>query len=277
MSNSLTAKAPNARIPYWSASRLKMLLRCPRQFRYCYLDGIPSLVTAPLAFGKTVHEVLRVAGETHMESGELPTIPELVREFAVAWKHQCEDSSEHGEKPIFFGPTHAGYDEYLLLGGQMLERFYGRYAHRPPPLAVELAFEIPFGERTLVGFIDRVEEENGGLVVVDYKTGKRKPTPREASEDLQLTVYALAVRETLGQDAVRVEFHSLRDGSAITSQRDETALACLLGEVRAFAENALAQGTFPPCPGYYCRFCDYRELCEAETLAKRGDFDGLRD
>lgn len=266
MSQNLTAT-----VPYWSASRLKMLLLCPRQFRYCYLDEIPTLATAPLVFGRTMHDVLRVAGEKHMESGELPTIQEMVRDFAVLWQRERQESS------IYFGPTHASYDEYLLLGGEMLERFYHRQSHRPPPLAVELAFEIPFGEQTLVGFIDRVEEGRDGLVVVDYKTGKRKPTANETAEDLQLTVYALAVGETLGQDASRVEFHFLRDGSAIGSTRDETAIFCRLGEVRMDAEKTMEQGAFPPCPGYWCRFCDYRELCAAENLVNGGDFNGLHD
>lgn len=248
-----------AAVPYWSASRLKMLLRCPRQFRYRYLDGIPALATAPLAFGKTIHEVLRVAGEAHMATGELPVVPEMVWHFAASWREALQ-----GEE-VYFAPTHPTCDQYLLLGGDILERFYDYYAHRPPPLLVELAFEVPFGDGSLLGFVDRVDEGPNGLVVVDYKSGKRKPTPAEAAHDLQLTVYALAVRETLGQEVERVEFHCLRDGSSLASTRDESALSCLLGNVRTTAEKTMERGEFLPRSGYWCNWCDYRELCRAEN------------
>lgn len=276
--------SPGALVPYWSASRLKMLLQCPRQFRYRYLDAIPALATAPIVFGKTLHEVLRVAGERHMASGELPVVAEMLLHLARAWNAALE---EH--QPLFgtghpSGPSHHSHDDYLLLGGAMLERFYERFAHQPPPLAVELAFEIPWGESSLLGFIDRVDEVGtdeapNGLVVVDYKSGARKPSPRQASEDLQLTVYALAARQVLGQSVSRVEFHCLRDGTSVGSTRDEATVQAQMHQVWNSVQQCTQRGEFPPCPGYYCRFCDYRELCQAEGFVAdgrrpRGECDG---
>lgn len=258
-------------LPYWSASRLKMLLQCPRQFRYCYVEAIPAIATAPLVFGKAIHEVLRNAGEEQMATSELPAVPEMVRQFALSWRVALEEN-----RP-YFAPNQPTRDDYLLLGGDILERFYHRQAHRPPPLAVELAFEIPFGDQTLVGFVDRVDEGQNGLIVVDYKSGKRKPSPNEAAKDLQLTVYALAVREMLGQRIDRVEFHFLRDGCGISSTRDAIAIQTQLGEVWKYAQSTIASGEFLPSPGYYCRFCDYRELCEAEGFEiSGGEPNGLR-
>ena len=244
--------------PYWSASRLQMLLRCPRQFRYCYLDGIPAIATAPLAFGRTVHDVLRSAGEEHMATDELPVVPEMVRRFAVAWKRVLDENT------LDFAPNQPTRDDFLLLGGEMLERFYDRFAHRPPPLAVELAFEMPWGDSTLVGFIDRVDEGDAGLIVTDYKTGRRKPSSREAASDLHFTVYALAARHALGQNVERLEFLCLRDGATVATTRSEPESERLLGATRICAERTLQEGEFSPRPGFWCRFCDYRELCAAE-------------
>lgn len=48
-----------------SASRLKMYLTCPRQFKYVYVDELPLIVTGALAFGQTIHRTLH---ELHLQS-----------------------------------------------------------------------------------------------------------------------------------------------------------------------------------------------------------------
>lgn len=142
---------------YWSASRLKKLLQCPRQFRYCYIDGIPTVPTAPLVFGQTMHEVLRWASEQHMESGALPTIEAMKRSLDQGWQAAQETAAPH------FGPRHPSPEGYRMLGHQMLSAFHRHYSLRPPPLAVEMAFDLTVGTRQLVGFVDRVDEGENGL------------------------------------------------------------------------------------------------------------------
>jgi RecB family exonuclease len=117
--------------------------------------------------------------------------------------------------------------------------------------------------------VDEVQSASGetALVVVDYKSGNRKPTPREAQSDLQLTVYALALDEMLGLPVERVEFHFLRDGLTLESGRDEEAFNWLLGEVLGYASAAVERGRYPACPGYWCRWCDYQLQCQAEGIA----------
>jgi hypothetical protein len=42
----------------FSARRLKTFLECPRKFQFTYIDQIPVPTPSPLAFGKTIHEVI---------------------------------------------------------------------------------------------------------------------------------------------------------------------------------------------------------------------------
>jgi len=249
----------------WSASRLKMLLQCPRKFRYAYIDGLPRLATAPLVFGQTMHEVVRQAHEAQMTGGKFPPVMEMIERFDGAWQEALER-----ERPLF-GPSHPAPERYATIGHEMLRLFHRTQEGRVP-LLVEFPFEVEVAGHLLCGLIDRVDEVQAAdgetaLVVVDYKSGNRKPTPGEAEGDLQLTVYALALREMLGLRVERVEFHSLRDGNTLESRRDEAAFGWLLGEVLGYASRTAEREQYPACPGYWCRWCDYRKLCEAQGIA----------
>lgn len=258
----------------WNAARLKSLLLCPRQFSYAFVDGIPSVPTAPRAFGGAMHETLRLACEHQMATGVLPSVQEMEAILNGLWSAALETESP------YFGPRHPTLEGYEALGFQMLSAFHRDYAMKPPPLAVELAFDISIGGQNLVGFVDRVDEGEQGVVVVDYKSGQKKPSPNEAANDVQLTISALAVRQTLGLAVESVEYRFLRDGRHIQTNREESAFDWL-GEALIFAEDMRERGKFLPRPGFWCRFCDYRELCAAQGIevsvsgARGGDANGL--
>jgi RecB family exonuclease len=66
-------------------------------------------------------------------------------------------------------------------------------------VTAEQKFEVKIGRLVIAGKIDRVErDENGGLRVVDLKTGK-PPSVQEVTAHRQLAVYQLAVREQYGE------------------------------------------------------------------------------
>ena len=257
----------------WSASRLKSLLQCPRQYAYAYFDGIPAVPTAPLVFGRVMHETLRLAGEQHIGRGVLPPLREMESTLNGLWSAALEMESP------FFGPRQPTAQGYQTLGLKMLDCFHRDYASKPPPLAVGFAIEFTLGERNFVGSVDRVEESAGGLVVVDYKSGQRKPSPTEAATDIAVTLTALALRQTLGLAVESVEYRFLRDGSHIPAARDQTGFNSLLGEVLPAAEAILESGEFLPRPGFWCRYCDYRELCGAQgielCISSGGEANGL--
>jgi ATP-dependent exoDNAse (exonuclease V) beta subunit len=71
----------------------------------------------------------------------------------------------------------------------------GRY-HR------EVFVSIPLDGRFVEGFIDLLFEDNGGLVIVDYKTDSVDAADVEkakAEHEIQAGLYALAAREITGK------------------------------------------------------------------------------
>ena len=118
------------------------------------------------------------------------------------------------------------------------------------------------GSAKLAGRVDRIDRTGPDTVaIVDYKTGKPK-SQEDADESLQLSLYALAARETWGKRADRLIFHNLENNTPVCTTRTDVELEAAKLRVQE-ASDGIAQGKFAPNPGYHCAFCPYRNLCPA--------------
>jgi RecB family exonuclease len=184
-------------------------------------------------------------------------------EFARLWEEITST-----QNPLFKTPTEC--DEYAELSRIILSGYVEAHRDKPPPILLEYPFTITLqDEQTgreflLRGVVDRVDQADDGLIIVDYKTSKRKPSPRQLSEDLQLTIYAFAANYLFEQQVRQIIYYHLRDQSELEVSRDDGAIKVLLRETLPRVADNIAREQFEPCPGYYCRFCDYRELCAEE-------------
>ncbi|HWH30711.1 MAG TPA: PD-(D/E)XK nuclease family protein, partial [Mycobacteriales bacterium] len=172
-----------------------------------------------------------------------------------------------------------------------------RARNRSWPVAVELPFgrhdvepltlQLPSsGEVRFAGSVDRVDmTESGGLVVMDYKTGKgygydaipSVAKPDEAADlvdrgrKLQLVLYALAARRAFAPPARQVasyywfvELGDVHKGAPIGTAHEERLI-----EVLDVAVRGIREGVFPAHPGEWngwsgwesCRFCPYDRVC----------------
>jgi RecB family exonuclease len=68
-------------------------------------------------------------------------------------------------------------------------------------LATEGGFTLELGKATLRGYIDRIEQDAvGHVVIVDLKTGKYEPRVKDLPEHAQLACYQLALTEGVLED-----------------------------------------------------------------------------
>src|SRR5206468_778924 len=152
----------------------------------------------------------------------------------------------------------------MTLGHEILRAYLHSIEGTAPPLAAELAFEIAVDDEKLCGVIDRIDEQADGLVIVDFKSGTRKLSPQEVERDLQLTVYAFAAQQLYGRPVARVAQLYLRDGAYLPALRGPDDFAWLVDEILPYARRMLREEQYPARVGYWCRFCDYRELCQLQ-------------
>ncbi len=254
-----TTSATILQRPTWSATRLKSYLTCPRQFKYSYVDGIPSVPTSPLVFGRVLHETLCFSHEWQMANGTLPPIIEVLLHFDTAWQ-----SALDVEQP-FFRPNALTPQAHQTLAHELLRAFLASPHNTKPPLTVELAFEVEAAGHKFCGVMDRVDEGENGLVIVDFKSGARKPQPAELETELQFTLYAFAAEKVLGQRVERVVHYHLRDGSFLETQRGEEDFAWMLDKLIPYVAENVEREEFAPRYGHWCNWCDFRELCAAQN------------
>jgi RecB family exonuclease len=143
-------------------------------------------------------------------------------------------------------------------------------------VAVEEAFSVDIGDARLRGRVDRLERDRDGrLVVVDLKTGKRKPRADELARHPQLGAYQLAIErggfgagEAAG-GALLVQLAST--GNAEQRQRPLTESDepdWIAGEVARVA-GRLRGSEFSAAVNADCRMCDVRACCPLQSEGRQ--------
>lgn len=165
------------------------------------------------------------------------------------------------------------------------------------PLGVERTVATRTDLIAFSGRIDRLDDrpargdDPGGLVVVDYKTGRHVLTVDDARSSLPLALYALAAARVMRRPCHRVELHHLPTGRVLAWEHTPQTLARHLDRAQDIAAECASaderyrdpaggdQGdaTFPPRPGPSCGWCDYRAHCPEGNAAgvSRRPWDAL--
>lgn len=97
---------------------------------------------------------------------------------------------------------------------------------------VDLPFEViykgeRFGEIYIIGSIDLLlKDKNGGLIVIDYKSGAKVFDSKKLKTNLQLPIYSLVVKDIYGRLPVATKYYFTRfdqfqEVECIVSKRSE--------------------------------------------------------
>lgn len=140
------------------------------------------------------------------------------------------------------------------------------------PLGVERGVATRAAGMALSGRVDRLDDRDGALVVVDYKTSRRAPGPDDARTSQQLALYAAAVQSMFRRPCTRVELHHLPTGTVVSAEHTQESLQRQVDRAGAVAadivaaEDTLSAGgpvgeLFPARPSARCGFCDFRSSC----------------
>ena len=151
-------------------------------------------------------------------------------------------------------------------GADALRAWYGRTDTTVVPHATELGLQASWGDVVLKGRLDRVDADPGsgrGLVVVDYKTGRRPVSQEAADADEALTIYAALVERRLGRPVTRMVLDYVVAGSQVVTERPPEVLRRRLDEVLATAATLRADQEFRPNTGPWCAGCDLLRRCPA--------------
>ncbi len=273
-------------------SRLRAWLDCPRRYRMTYLDRPPPPKGPPWAhnsLGASVHNAL--AGWWRLKRAErTPAAAAGLLERGWITEGFADDAQSA---------------EYLRRSKTMVERYVAKLDPACEPAGVERTVAAKTDLIAISGRIDRLDDRPAGavaalrepgpaqreLVVVDYKTGRGRLSTDDARSSLALALYAHAAGHVLRRPCSAVELHHLPTGEVVRWEHSTTSLErqlrraediageCSAADERFRAEPGSGRGdeVFPPTPGSWCGWCDFRAQCPEgrDASALRRPWDGL--
>ncbi len=249
----------------FSYSQFDVYERCPLQYAFKHVYRFPEPEgRGALTFGSTAHDAFerftRERRERAARGDPPPTREDLGRWFDEAWQ------------PGTYGSA-AAEQGYRERTAPLLDAFFaGELAatdrdvlHEELPF--ELVLEPDDAPPVIVhGKIDRIDRlASDGIEVIDYKTG-RPGRQKNVDESLQLSIYALACRETLGLGTPeRVTLYYTEAATRMTTTRSDEQLDAARDDLLERAARIRA-GDFAATPSAKaCGWCDFRAMCPSRA------------
>lgn len=243
-----------------SPSKVATFTKCALAFRFSAIDKVPEEPTEPATKGTLVHAALErlFALDPH----------ERTRSRAL----DCLTLAAHEVRahPDFTGLhlSDAAEEAFLADAATLVERYFE--LEDPAtirPIGLELMVEVPRDGYAQRGIIDRLElDDDGGLVITDYKTG-RPPSDRFVQNSLEgVQFYAAMCEQLFGTLPSKIQLLYLRAPVAIVATPTDASIRKVRTKSDAIfstVERSCASGDFRPRPSRLCDWCSFKPYCPA--------------
>lgn len=244
-----------------SYSALETYKNCPLKYKYQEIDRIKSPKSAEGVFGGAVHSALKFMFK---RDPLYPTVDQVIDFFREKWN----------DKKITISPPLEDDSIFINDGINLLKNFY---KNNPPwnfnVVDTEAPFEVILEDKTtgekytLAGRIDRIDKNENGYEIIDYKTARKMPAQKDLENDLQMQIYNLALMNRWPQTdlgKVALSLYYLKHGEKATFYKTAEELKdtaeMIIGKIKEIEENKKTN-EFPAIPSGLCDYCGYKKMC----------------
>lgn len=258
-----------------SPSKLLAWLDCPRRYRMQYLERPKPAARQPRAHssvGVSTHNALRDFWDLAPVERTPSAVQRLVRHSWIDVGFRDPDQSAR-----WLARTTGRVTAYLR--GIDRDR---------QPLGLERTVSLRTSRLAVTGRLDRLDDRDGDLVVVDYKTGRARLTDDDARTSLPLALYAVAAAGMFRRPCARVELHHVPTGEVLAHQHTCESLQRKVAEAESiasdlrradadYAEKGVESPFFEPRISPICQWCDFRAHCPTGQRVgpEKSDWAGL--
>jgi CRISPR/Cas system-associated exonuclease Cas4 (RecB family) len=260
-------------------STIKQYAECALRYKFS-AEGAEREQSSAMSFGTAIHEaVLLMEVKYDLRAG--------MAHFDAMW----DDLEAYGLQYDYLIPRY-NHKTYRDLGHKILKDWWMLIQWESDVvLAREHTFQVPLGDHTLTGTVDKVgirplKDGSFAVLVSDYKTSAKAPTRDYLQHDIQFHAYCYATTrqefwanipngDALFEqyvDAQRVgEWVHLRTTKRIDAGfRNEVHYNRLRYAVDQM-ELSVGLGIFvPDISGATCEFCEFRKVCGLPTREEEG-------
>ena len=232
-----------------SKSKINCYLKCPREFKYRYVDEIETPPNEYMSLGSDVHLIAEKYVEKYANNPQED--PKYFLEL-IAKELEINDVDIHLDSLSDFFKEVFIEKDYKLFSQ---EEYLTDETHN------------------FTGITDLIlENPDGELVVIDYKTGSSSSFSKCR---LELGYYKMLVENNYDKDVIAAGIFFTKDNKIrllrFEDEDNKRKYMCqkeleegldTLYNVR----NNINNGKFPKNEQYICRFCTYENICEKDRM-----------
>ena len=253
-------------IDHLSISQVNEYLGCSQQYYYHRIAQLePCDTSSSLVVGSAFHSAVE-----HFNILKREGVDIALHEMNALFQ-QCILNDEKVES-INWGKTNR--HDVFQEGERWIQAFLDAQDPNERILSVEESFELmlPGLPVPVVGRIDAViEDSEGAVCVIDYKTASSRPSDNDIAGNLQMTLYGLWAKRHFPDREIKLRLDylikskrapSLQKYQTSRTEIQEQALAMLFRKVYNHISMLRVEVIDPlPVASWKCGGCSYRNLC----------------
>ena len=242
-----------------SPSRASQFKTCPQQFKFANVDKLKEPTNEVQAKGTAVHQALEDLFELPKEDRDTEKLHNL---FRAAWTKVRRTDEHHSLFSSVDEEREWGVDGLKLLNNYMSMEDPKSF----DPLERERWVRGTIEDLNLRGILDRMDRnENGELIIVDYKSGKAPTEKYKEPRFFALKLYALLIRDELGITPIELKLIYLKNSTIHTLKVDNKMLDEVKIEILDIWSDiklAFEENNFPATKNALCKnWCYYKPIC----------------
>lgn len=220
-----------------TASQIECWLKCPQDFYYKHVLGMPEPASPVAAYGTAIHGAIQHIFEGR-RNHQVPSLEALEKEVKAALPRAGYQSA---------GIRDRAHTQAILT----LHTIYERFTTEELPIEIEQSFgvRIPDLPLKITGRMDAVYQRGDNVEIRDFKTSSSVTTPEKAKDratgSQQLTIYALAWQIKHGELPAFLTLDFVETGQMGSVKKTQRSLDTLQTKLAGTVAD-LQAGNYPP-------------------------------